>query len=209
MRRLLVATTNRGKQRELGRLLAHLPAQVVTPDGIGLGLEVSEPFDTYGDNAAAKADAYARASGLLTLADDSGLEVAALNWGPGVRTNRYGGPGATDPVGLLLERLDGADDRRARMVCVLALGIPMANGPRIERFSGVIEGAVAHERRGTGGFGFDPVFLLPSGVTTAELPEDEKDRISHRGRAVQAATPRLLELLAAGEPAAFGGMAHR
>jgi XTP/dITP diphosphohydrolase len=209
VRRLLVATTNAGKQREFGRLLAHLPARVVTPAEIGLELEVAEPFDTYGENAAVKADAYCRASGLLTLADDSGLEAAALDWGPGVRTNRYGGPGVTDPVGLLLQSMAGADDRRARMVCVLALGIPSDDGPRIERFSGVIEGAVADERRGTGGLGFDPIFLLPSGVTTAELPEAEKDRISHRGRAVQAATPRLVELLAAGEPAGTVDMAHR
>jgi len=209
VRRLLVATTNRGKQREFRRLLAHLPAQVETPDEIGLHLEVSEPFDTYGENASVKADAFCRASGVLTLADDSGLEVAALDWGPGVLTNRYGGPGMTDPVKYMLERVAAADDRRARMVCVLAIAVPRAAGPQIERFSGVIEGEVARERRGAGGFGFDPIFLLPSGVTTAELPEAEKDRISHRGRAVQAATPRLMERLAAGEPAAADGMAHR
>ena len=209
MRRLLLATTNSGKQRELRRLLAHLPAEVVTPGDIGLDLDVPEPFDTYGENAAVKADAYARASGLLTLADDSGLEVAALDWAPGVLTNRYGGPDATDPVGLLLERLAGATDRRARMVCVLAIAIPGGAAPRIERFGGMIDGFVAPERRGSGGFGFDPIFLLPSGVTTAELPEEDKDRISHRGRAVQAATPRLLELLASGEPAVADGMAHR
>lgn len=198
MSELLLATTNPGKRREFVRLLAHLPARIVAPDEVGIDLDVEEPHDTYAENARAKADAYARAAGLLTLADDSGLEVAALDWGPGVRTGRFGGPAVTDKVAYLLERLDGVSDRRARMVCVLAIGIPTESAPRIEVFSGVMQGLVATRPRGAGGFGYDPVFLLPSGVTTAELPEAEKDRISHRGRAVEAATPRLLELLATG-----------
>ncbi len=193
---LLLATTNQGKRREFTRLLAHLPARVLTPDDIGLEMEVDEPFDTFAANARAKADAYARASGLLTLADDSGIEAAALGWGPGVHTARFGGPSVTDKVAYLLEQLGDAADRRARMVCVLAVGIPALPDPQVELFSGVIQGLVATRPRGEGGFGYDPIFLLPSGVTTAELPEAEKDRISHRGRAVQAATPRLLELLA-------------
>ncbi len=197
MTELLLATTNPGKRREFARLLAHLPVRIVGPDEVGIDLDVEEPHDTYAENARVKADAYARAAGLLTLADDSGLEVAALDWGPGVRTGRFGGPAVTDKVAYLLERLDGVSDRRARMVCVLAIGIPTGSAPRIEVFSGVMQGIVATRSRGHGGFGYDPVFLLPSGVTTAELPEAEKDRISHRGRAVQAATPRLLELLAA------------
>jgi XTP/dITP diphosphohydrolase len=191
--RLLVATTNAGKQAEFRRLLAHLPAEVVTPAEIGLALEVEEPYDTYAENASAKADAFARAAGLLTLADDSGIEVAALGWGPGVRSARWGGG---DNAGRLLDALGDVTDRRARMVCVLALAVPNSAGPRIETFTGVVEGAVATERRGSGGFGYDPIFLLPEGRTTAELPEAEKDRISHRGRAVSAATPRLLEVLA-------------
>lgn len=195
---LLLATTNPGKQRELGRLLADLPTRVVTPQQVGLDLDVPEPYDTYAENATAKADAYARASGLPTLADDSGLEVAALDWGPGVRTNRFGGPDVDDPVLHLLAQIADAEDRRARMVCWLAVAMPgptPADAPTIELFTGVIDGAVTRERRGDGGFGFDPIFLLPSGRTTAELPEAEKDRISHRGRAVAAARPRLLELL--------------
>lgn len=198
MTELLLATRNPGKQRELGRLLADLPARVVTLQDLDLDLEVTEPYDTYAENAAAKADAYARASGLPTLADDSGLEVAALGWGPGVRTNRFGGPDVDDPVMHLLAQIAAADDRRARMVCWLALAVPgrsAGDAPEIELFSGVLEGSVTRERRGDGGFGFDPIFLLPSGQTTAELPEAEKDRISHRGCAVAAARPRLLELL--------------
>lgn len=195
MTRLLVATTNPGKQVEFRRLLAHLPAEVVTPDEVGAELEVPEPHHTYAENAAAKADAYARVSGLLTVADDSGIEIAALDWGPGVRSARWGGGRNADRV---LEALGDEPDRRARMVCALAVANPRgADGPAIEVFTGVVEGTVALAKRGAGGFGYDPIFLLPSGLTTAELPEREKDRLSHRGRAVEAATPRLLELLAA------------
>lgn len=193
MRRLLVATTNRGKQAEFRRLLAGVPAEVVTPDDIGLGLEVEEPHDTYAENAAAKAEAFARESGLLTLADDSGIEVAALDWGPGVRSARWAQGRHAERV---LEAVKDSVDRRARMVCALAIAIPTAGGIGIEIFTGTVEGEVAPERRGDGGFGYDPIFLLPSGVTTAQLPEAEKDRLSHRGRALAALTPRLLELLA-------------
>lgn len=197
MRRLLVATTNAGKQREFRRLLAGLPAEVVTPQDIGLALEVEEPFDTYEENASVKADAFARASGLLTLADDSGLEVAALGWGPGVRTGRWGRHDGRD-ADRMIEAVADAADRRARMVCVLAIGVPGADAgvaPRIELFRDEMEGVVARQRRGEGGFGYDPVFELADGRTTAELPEGEKDRISHRGRAVAAAAPRLRQLL--------------
>ncbi|MCA1569272.1 MAG: non-canonical purine NTP pyrophosphatase [Chloroflexi bacterium] len=192
MSRLLVATSNAGKQGEFRRLLAHLPAVIVTPDDVGLHLEVDEPYNTYAENSAAKADAYARASGLLSLADDSGIEVAALGWGPGVRSARWGGGSNAD---RLLEALGDADDRRARMICALAVARPATPAPEIEVFDGMVSGSIARERRGSGGFGYDPVFLLPSGLTTAQLPEAEKDAISHRGRAVAAATPRLLELL--------------
>ena len=192
MTRLLVATTNAGKQAEFRRLLADLPAELVTPGEIGLQLEVEEPYDTYAENAIAKADAYARASGLLSVADDSGIEVAALDWGPGVRSARWGEGRHADRV---LEAVGDASDRRARMVCALAVARP---GAPVEVFDGVVTGSIAGERRGTGGFGYDPIFLLPGGVTTAELPQAEKDRISHRGQAVAAATPRLLELLGRG-----------
>ena len=190
---LLVATTNAGKQDEFRRLLAHLPAEIVTPGDIGLELEVDEPYATYAENAIAKADAYARASGLLSVADDSGIEVAALDWGPGVRSARWAQGRNAE---RLLEAVGDAVDRRARMICALAVARPGVPEPVVEVFSGVVEGTVAAEQRGSGGFGYDPIFLLPGGVTTAELPEGDKDRISHRGRAVAAATPRLIELLA-------------
>ncbi|MGI8999799.1 MAG: non-canonical purine NTP pyrophosphatase, partial [Candidatus Limnocylindria bacterium] len=159
---------------------------------IDLALEVDEPYETYAENAVAKADAYARASGLLSIADDSGIEVAELDWGPGVRSARWGRGNNAD---RLLEALGDAEDRRARMVCALAVACPDTPDQGVEVFSGVVIGSVARDRRGFGGFGYDPIFLLPSGLTTAELPESDKDLVSHRGRAVAAATPRLRHLL--------------
>lgn len=192
MRRLLIATTNRGKQHEFRRLLAGLGAELVTPDEIGLEMDVDEPWSTYAENASAKADAYARASGLLTLADDSGIEIAALDWGPGVRSARWAQGRHAERV---LEAVGDAEDRRARMLCALAVADPRAGGPRIEVFTGLVEGTIARSPRGSGGFGYDPIFQLPEGMTTAELPEGEKDRLSHRGRAVDAALTRLSELV--------------
>ena len=194
MTRLLIGTTNRGKQGEFRRLLASLGVHLETPDSLGLDLVVEEPHDTYAANALAKAEAYAAASGMVTVADDSGIEAAALDWGPGVRSARWGGG---NNATRLLEALAAADDRRARMVCVVAIALPGQPIETAETFTGVVEGHVAHELRGQGGFGYDPVFVVEGGRTTAELPEQEKDRISHRGRAVAAALPRLRSLLSA------------
>jgi XTP/dITP diphosphohydrolase len=197
---LLLATANPGKQREFSRLLRGLPGRVLVPQALGLDLDVPEPHLTYAENAAAKASAYCTASGLPALADDSGLEVAALDWGPGARSARHGGQAVGDRAALILEMLGEATDRRARMVCWLALAVPgvapdgTTRSPRVELFSGVMEGEIAEQQRGEGGFGYDPIFLLPNGLTTAELPEGDKDAISHRGRAVAAALPRLREL---------------
>ncbi len=194
MSRLLIATTNRGKQDEFRRLLVELNADLVVPDEVGLDLDVPEPHDTYAENAADKASAYAIASGLVSLADDSGIEIAALGWGPGVRSARWGGGRNAERV---LEVLGPADDRAARMVCAVAVARPAGSRPQVEIFTGVVEGRIADAMRGAGGFGYDPIFELPNGLTTAQLPPDEKDRLSHRGRAVAAAVPRLRELLAA------------
>ena len=198
---LLLATANSGKQREFSRLLRGLPGRLILPQQIGLDLDVPEPHLTYAENAAAKATAYSLASGLPALADDSGLEVAALDWGPGARSARHGGSDVADRVALILQLLGDATDRRARMVCWLALAVPgaapdgTARSPRVELFSGVVSGTIAHQRRGVGGFGYDPIFLLASGVTTAQLPEGDKDAVSHRGQAVAAALPRLHALM--------------
>ena len=169
-----------------------MPGEIVTPDEVGVDLDVDEPFDTYAENATAKAMAYASASGLLTVADDSGIEVAALGWGPGVRSARWGQGRNADRI---LEALGDADDRRARMICALAVARIVDDQPVVEVFTGTIDGAIARHARGGGGFGYDPVFELPGGLTTAQLPEGEKDRISHRGRAVAAALDHITALL--------------
>jgi XTP/dITP diphosphohydrolase len=194
VRRLLVATANPGKQREFRRMLAPLDAEIVTPDQLGIDLDVPEPYDTYAENAITKAQAYRDASGLAALADDSGIEVAALDWAPGPRSARFGGLEVQDRAAHLLSLVGDAVDRRARMVCVLAVASPGDDG-EVRTFEGVMEGSLALFPRGSGGFGYDPIFLLPAGVTTGELPEAQKDAVSHRGRAVEAALPYLRELL--------------
>jgi XTP/dITP diphosphohydrolase len=189
--RLLLATTNPGKQGEFRRLLSSLPVAVVAPDELGLDLEVEEPHDTYAENATAKAVAFARASGIVSLADDSGIEVEYLSWGPGVRSARW----AREPgreADRMLEELVGVEKRRARMVCALAVATPGSGEPAVRTFTGVMEGTISTERRGSGGFGYDPVFIVDgAGRTTAELSTADKDRLSHRGRAVAAALPHL------------------
>ncbi|MGH2463341.1 MAG: non-canonical purine NTP pyrophosphatase [Candidatus Limnocylindria bacterium] len=200
MSRLLVATNNPGKLAEYRRLLRPLDAEVLSPHDIGLDMDVPEPHPTYAENASAKAVALHQASGEITVGDDSGIEVAALDWGPGIRSARFSSPDGPSGADLLLTRLAGVTDRRARMVCSLAVAWPDPTGsaqPRVEMFDGVVEGRIARQRRGEGGFGYDPIFELPDGRTAAELPDASKDAQSHRGRAVAAALPRLRELLSA------------
>jgi XTP/dITP diphosphohydrolase len=157
----------------------------VTPGQAGAGdLEVDEDGVTFLANAQKKAREYAAASGLPTLADDSGITVAALGGRPGVQSARYGGPGlsAAERNQRLLEAMDGQPDRAAAFVCVVSLVRPGEPASRV--FLGRCEGRIARHARGEGGFGYDPIFLLPDGRSMAELPDQEKDAISHRGQAV-------------------------
>jgi len=156
----------------------------VSPGDIGLDIQVEEDGRTFLANAQKKAREYADAAGLAALADDSGLVVDALGGEPGVDSSVWGGAELTAAArnALLLERLAGVTDRRARFVCVLCLGRP--GQPVRDVWVGECEGRIGREPRGRGGFGYDPVFVLPEGMTMAELPDDEKDRVSHRGRAV-------------------------
>jgi XTP/dITP diphosphohydrolase len=194
--RLLVATTNAGKQREYRDLLSELPAEIVFPNDLGITLEVEEDGSTFRENAAKKAVALSRASGLLSLADDSGLEVDALGGEPGVRSSRYAGPGADDPRrrAFLLEKLRGIPaPRTARFVCVIAIAVP---GGGTSFAEGECRGEITPAERGSNGFGYDPIFQ-PDGFsrTMAELTPAEKNRISHRARAAEAAIPILRTLL--------------
>ena len=183
--RLLIATHNRGKLREYTALFAGLPFTLVTPDDLGLNLSVVESGDTYADNARLKASAYAQASGQLALADDSGLEVDALDGAPGVRSARYALGDDADRVAALLRALAQAGvpegKRAARFRCVIVLAAPDGRSWVTE---GACTGQIINTPRGSSGFGYDPIFYIPShGCTMAELDPEEKNRISHRARA--------------------------
>jgi XTP/dITP diphosphohydrolase len=199
-RRLLVASRSRHKVRELGELL-DLPGVVfVTPDEAGVEGEPVEDALTFEGNAEIKARYYAVRSGLPTLADDSGLEVDALDGGPGVHTKRYAGPDATDTDNnaKLLRELDGLPpaERGARYQCVLAFIDPERSDAIVFR-SGAFEGRIADEPRGSGGFGYDPIFEpegeAPGGRTVGQVEAEEKHALSHRGKAARAMADYLRE----------------
>lgn len=197
-RKLLVATRNPGKVREYRDLLADLPIQVTYLDEEGITLEVAETGQSFAENAQLKAVAYARASGLWTWADDSGLEVDALAGAPGIYSARYAGEAATDAdrYRKLLDALAGVpwSRRTARFRCVVALATPEG---RVRTCEGVCDGVIAFGPAGQNGFGYDPVFYLPEReVTMAQLPADVKNAISHRGRAARQAKALLAAMLA-------------
>ncbi len=201
--RIVLATQNAGKRREYLALLPDLGARLVLPSDLGLDLDVAETGATYAANARLKAQALAEATGLIALGDDSGIEVAALGGRPGLYSARYAGPGATDADRrhkLLQEVSQFPRPWLARFVCVISVAVPQAGGGlTVTEFEGECQGEIATEERGTNGFGYDPIFLLPDrGLTMAELPEAVKNEISHRGRAVQAAAGYLNGLVAGG-----------
>ena len=193
--KLLLATGNPGKARELAELLKGVPFEMVSLRDLKLPTEIDEPADTFEGNAIIKAEAYARMSGLLTLADDSGLEIDALNGQPGVHSKRFAGEDATDEdrVQIVLQRLEDVpwDQRTARYSCVIAIAVPDGDTVTCE---GICSGIIGHELRGSGGFGYDPIFYLQEfDKTVAELSLEEKNRISHRARAAKHAVKLLME----------------
>jgi XTP/dITP diphosphohydrolase len=200
---LLVATNNPGKVREMSQLLADLPYRILRPADLDLELEVPETGATYAENARLKATAFAARSGLIALADDSGLEIPALDNWPGPYSARVAGPGASDAArrDVVLRRLDGhpARDRRARFVCYVVVA---ASTGVLAESEGVLEGKIAPSAAGSGGFGFDPIFI-PEGLdqTLAMLSGEQKNRISHRARAIEALRTFLKRL--ATEPRAL------
>jgi XTP/dITP diphosphohydrolase len=198
MKKLLIATNNQGKIRELHELLDDTGIDLVTPAQIGLDLDVIEDGLTYAENAAKKAVAFAKESKLLSLADDSGLEVDALNGEPGLFSARYGSTDGNklsdgDRRKYLIQNLQGKPRPwTARFHATIAIAHPDGETHLAE---GWCEGEIIPKERGTGGFGYDPVFLLPElGRTMAELTMDEKNRLSHRARAVMNAKG-ILEVL--------------
>lgn len=195
-RRLLVATHNQGKVQEYRKLLQGLPLALTYLDEIGVLEEVAETENTFAANAVLKAQHYAKLTGLWTWADDSGLEVDALQGAPGVYSARYAGPGATDQdryEKLLKELHSHPRPWTARFQCVVAIARPAAWA---ETCTGTLEGIITRAPRGSNGFGYDPVFfVLDKGRTLAELPTSDKNRISHRGRASRHAKALLTDLL--------------
>jgi XTP/dITP diphosphohydrolase len=205
MVRLLIATENPGKKREYEQLLTSLPVQLCAPQDLGLALTLEEDGESYAQNARIKAFGYMQSSQLPTLADDSGLEVDALDGAPGPRSARYAGENASDMdrCRLLLQKLASLPwkERRARFRCILMLAIP---GGEVYTTEGTCEGIIAFEPEGNQGFGYDPIFYLPEqGQTMAQLPSAIKNRVSHRARAVQQMLPILSHILA-GTPAQGG-----
>ena len=203
-RTLLVATGNPGKLREYQGLLREAPFQLVSLEDVGITDEVEETGSTFAENAWLKASGYASMSGMLTLADDSGLEVDALGGDPGVRSARYGGDACrsdADRVDLLLHNLDGMawEKRTARFRCVVNVVHPRAgaNGKPnlLVSVVGSVAGMVQYEPLGDDGFGYDPVVYLPSfRRTVAQLSLEEKNRISHRGNAAGRALTAMARL---------------
>ncbi|GAB4537008.1 MAG: XTP/dITP diphosphatase [Anaerolineae bacterium] len=196
--RLLIATNNPGKLEEYRCLLSDLHISITSLRDEGIDFEPEETGATFEENATLKAIAFARQSGLPVLADDSGLEIDALDGAPGVHSARYGDTQRGEDVQryeLVLRQLEGVpwDKRTARFRCVIA--VATKNG-QISTAEGVIEGFIAFEPQGEHGFGYDPIFFIPEyGCTMAQLPSETKNRISHRAKAAQAALPILRRLV--------------
>ena len=198
MTKLLVATHNQGKVVEFADMLQDMAIEWLSLDDVGVLRDVEETGSTFRENSVLKARTYATETGLLTLADDSGLEVDALGSAPGVYTARYGGSGLTavQRYQKLLSELNTvpASKRTARFRCVIVLAAP--DGTILGEAEGVCEGLIAQAPAGTGGFGYDPIFYLPSfQQTMAQLPPSQKHQISHRGRAMQQIEPQLRAVL--------------
>lgn len=196
MNKLLIATNNKGKVIELQELLSGTGIEFVTPAEIGLELEVEEDGSTYDENASKKAVAFAKASELISLADDSGLEVDALGGAPGLYSARYSPkPGAKDADrrAFLLQNLIGKPRPwAAHFHATIAIATPTGN---VDLAQGNCYGEIIPEERGTGGFGYDPIFFIPElGKTMAELEMHEKNRLSHRARGVMNAIPILKKI---------------
>lgn len=193
--KLLLATNNKGKAREYKNLLRGIPYKIVTPVEMGITTEVEETGRSFEENARLKATTLAAESGLLTLADDSGLEADALGGAPGALSARWAGENASDAdrINYLLSRLkDMPEEKRdARFRCVIAIAQPDG---KVQTCSGECRGFIATAPRGRHGFGYDPIFYVPElGKTMAELPPEEKNRISHRARAAAKARETLMK----------------
>lgn len=192
-KRIIFATGNANKMVEIRHILSDLPVEVLSMKEAGIFVDVVEDGKTFEENAVIKARAIMEQCGEVVLADDSGLEVDYLNKEPGIYSARYMGEKTSYRVknANLIERLEGVEDERrtARFVCAIAAAFPNGN---VETTVGTIEGRIGYEEKGANGFGYDPIFYVPEyGCTTAELSEEEKNAISHRGKALTYMKPAL------------------
>ena len=193
--KFVLATHNPGKIREMSAILGELGVEVVSPADVGITVDVEETGTTFAENAMLKAKAICAAAGLPAIADDSGLCVDALNGGPGVYSARYGGEGLDDKgrYTLLLNSMRGQTTRKAHFACAIACAFP--NGDELTA-QGQCDGAIAFAPMGEGGFGYDPVFLVPEkGKTFGQLTAEEKSAISHRGKALRDFSEKLATYL--------------
>lgn len=186
MSRIIFATGNAGKMKEIRAILGDLPVEVVSMKEAGIQADIVEDGKTFAENAVIKAKAIMELTKEVVLADDSGLEIDYLNKEPGIYSARYMGEDTSYRIknANLIQRLDGVPDekRTARFVCVIAAAFPDGT---VETVEGTIEGRIGYEERGENGFGYDPIFYVPEyGCTTAELTEEQKNEISHRGKAL-------------------------
>lgn len=194
---IIFATGNPGKVKEVQAILADTGFEVRSLKEAGIGIDVEENGATYEENALIKARAAARFTDAIVMADDSGLEIDYLNREPGVYSARYLGEDTSYRIKnrTLMDRLEGVEDekRTARFVCAIAAVLP--DGRELVT-RGTVEGRIAHEERGSGGFGYDPIFYVPEyGKCTAELAPEQKNKISHRGKALEAMKTKLKELI--------------
>ena len=196
MDKIVFATTNEGKVKEIKEILKDFPIEVVSMKEMGITADIEENGATFEENSLIKARALAKLTGLPALADDSGLEVDYLNGEPGIYSARYLGRDTDYDYknNYIIDKLSGAkgEERSARFVCVISLVLPDGR-EFVER--GVVEGLIGYEQKGENGFGYDPIFYLPEyGKTSAELPPEEKNRISHRGKALTAMKKLIVTL---------------
>ena len=196
MDKIVFATTNEGKVKEIKEILGDFPIEVVSMKEMGITADIEENGTTFEENSLIKARALVKLTGLPALADDSGLEVDYLNGEPGIYSARYLGRDTDYDYknNYIIDKLSGAkgEERSARFVCVISLVLPDGR-EFVER--GVVEGLIGYEQKGENGFGYDPIFYLPEyGKTSAEIPPEEKNRISHRGKALTAMKKLIVTL---------------
>lgn len=199
MEKIIFATGNAGKMKEIKMILKDLQIPILSMKEAGVDVDIVEDGTTFEENALIKARTIAKASNTLTLADDSGLEIDYLNKEPGVYSARYMGEDTSYHIKNqnLIDRLEGVSDekRTARFVCVIAAVFPDGREYTVR---GTIEGMIGYEERGENGFGYDPIFFVPEyGCSTAELSPEIKNEISHRGKALRKMKEILLEQLQA------------